>query len=229
MIGSSAAVVLAMLVVVQDPKGSPGSTPAAPTQDEKITVAKGLAALDQIRIDALRTLNHYATEGADTTTDRMDAHFTSGPMKYGERHYYRYHDMVDKALREFEKAVAKVVPKEPISKDVRGFFGDASLSQSEVHTRRRSWAEERMRGYDPAWLDVSQALKTFAGVFTTRDGRLEVDAEYGRGWQRGGGKPCRREREAEAIRTKLRAELERRLEAYFDDAREALLALDAGK
>jgi hypothetical protein len=67
-------------------------------------------------------------------------------------------------------------------------------------------------------------------VLTGRESRGLPKAEYGRGWRRGpGGKPCQRELDAADLRARLYAELERRLSEYWDDAREAWIAVGSGE
>jgi hypothetical protein len=220
---------IAVLVPAQgEPSRSRGS--AERPKPAPITVEAGLAAIETLRSDGLRALNHLATAGRTTTADRIETARIEGPLRNQVHVYRRYYDDYNRPFRPLSEAIKKVVPTEPIAADARAQFGDASLPDSSVRARKKAWIRDRLRAVDEAWLATDgQILALARGLSWPKSPGL-AEAEYGRGWQLGrGGTRCRREIDAAELRARLDAELERRLSEYWDEAREAWLAAESDK
>jgi hypothetical protein len=224
--------VLLLIAVLVSAQGQPSRSPGSAERPKPapITVEAGLAAIETLRSDGLRALNHLVTAGRTTTADRIETARIEGPLKYQEHVYRQYYDDFARSFGPLSEAIKKVVPTEPIAADARAQFGEASSPDSAVRVRKQAWIRGRLKAVDEAWLATEGQVLALARGLSSRKSPGLAETEHGRGWQRGrGGKPCQRELDAAGLRARLDAELERRLSEYWDEAREAWLAAGSGK
>ena len=226
---------LTLLVVLTAVSAAQEKRPAAPGEQaragdpEPLAVGRGLEAIDALRSDGLKTLNHYASSGANKTTEKNMAALKGGPLRFRGSVYERNYDQYSVALKRLHEALGKVIPAEPISPDVRTHFGNASLPEASIQARKRAWIAGRLKDYEQSWDEAALAVARMSWAMSTKDKAPIVDGEYARGWQQNRPEESVRQREAADLRKRLRAELDRRLSAYWDEAREAWLAPAPGK
>ena len=74
--------ILMLIAVVVPAQGEPTRSPGSAERPKPapITVGAGLAAIQTLRSDGLRALNHLVTAGRTTTPDRIEKARIEGPL-----------------------------------------------------------------------------------------------------------------------------------------------------
>jgi hypothetical protein len=74
--------ILMLIAVLVPAQGEPSPSPTSAERPKPapITVEAGLAAIEALRSDGLRALNHLATAGRTTTPDRIESTPIEGPF-----------------------------------------------------------------------------------------------------------------------------------------------------
>ena len=221
---------LAILGAATAPQDKPAPARSALKGQREFTVEQGLKAVEKVRTDGFRSLNHLLTHGEDTTAVRITKERLEKFPGSQARHYERAFDQYARSMDELSATLGKILPTEPIAPDARKLFGDSSLPESAVRSRKQQWIVGRLKDFDPAWDTARSGIRDMATTLWMEDKSFYGDADYARGWREAPAeRSSPRELEAAEMSKKLRDAYERRLSKYWDEAREAWISSEGSK